>query len=69
MNELTTKQLQFLIGVQKAHYPCISASEAGDPEIGMLIGIYVDMYWGIGGNHLALTDLGKAEIDRRKGAP
>ena len=56
------KQLCFLRGVWRAHYPTLSASEAGDDDIIALLDSkeYVDTYWGIGGTHLKLTDAGMA---------
>lgn len=69
MPSLTLKQRRFLIGVYRAHYPLLSATEAADNQIWELIkeGILVQTYWGIGGTHLKLTEAGfeylKEEIE------
>lgn len=61
-SRLSEKQLCFLRGILRAHYPILSASEAGDTEILALLDSkqYVDTYWGVGGTHLKLTDAGMA---------
>lgn len=65
MDGITDKQWQFLRGIKRAHYPTISAMEAGDPELAvMLDGPYVSTYWGIGGTHLRLTDAGNHIVDK-----
>jgi hypothetical protein len=62
--QLTKMQMRFLRGVYKAHYPTLSATEAGDPELIELLDAkkFVDTYWGIGGTHLKLTPDGYAII-------
>jgi len=63
MAALTEKQRRFLLGIVRAHYPTMSASEGGDPELMALIDQgYVDTYWGVGGTHMELTEAGEQKL-------
>lgn len=68
---MTEKQHRFLCGIYRAHYPTLSAMEAGDPEITVLLDTkeFVDTYWGIGGTHLQLTDAGYRAIEKMPPMP